>query len=257
MGSPSGEEGRQDDEGPVHRVTIARSFAVGVHEVTRGEFARFVSEKGRSMGDVCRTYEGGEWKGRSGRDWRNPGFSQTDEHPVVCVSHDDAKAYVEWLSGKTDEGYRLLSESEWENVARAGRGTARYWGEGGSGQCRYANGADRSLKVRHADWEWEVASCDDGHAKTSEVGSFAANEFGLHDVLGNVWEWVEDCWNGSYEGAPRYGGAWESGDCDRRVLRGGSWSIRPWLLRSANRIRLTSGLRSYAVGFRVARTLTP
>ena len=146
MGSPESEEGRNDDEGPVHRVTIGYRLAVGVNEVTRGEFARFVEATGRSRGNACWTHEGGEWKERSGRHWRNPEFRQTDNHPVVCVDWNDAQAYVRWLSGKTGEDYRLLSEAEWEHVARAGTTTARYWGEGESGQCRYANGADRTAE---------------------------------------------------------------------------------------------------------------
>ena len=256
MGSPSSEKGRYDDEDPVHRVAIGRPFAVGVHEVTRGEFGRFVSESGRSMGNSCWEWDG-EWKKRSGRSWKNPGFSQTDSNPVVCVSWNDAKAYVRWLSGKTGKKYRLLSEAEWEYVARGGTKTARYWGESESGQCRYANGADEALKRWDRDWKWKIASCDDGHARPSPVGSFQANGFGLHDVLGNVIEWTEDCWNESYRGAPSDGTAWESGDCGRRVLRGGSWSGSPSGLRSANRFRNPSGDRSSFDGFRVARTLTP
>ena len=225
MGSPESEAGRDDDEGPVHEVTIGRPFAVGVNEVTRGEFAWFVSATGRSMGDSCWTYEGGEWEERSGRHWRSPGFSQTDEHPVVCVDWNDAQAYVRWLSGETGEAYRLLSEAEWEYVARAGTRTARYWGESESGQCRYANGADRTA-LRHNSG-WTTVDCDDGHYQTAPVGSFSANGFGLRDVLGNVYEWVEDCWNDSYAGAPRDGSAWTSGDCGRRVLRRGPRGHQP------------------------------
>ena len=255
MGSPGSEEGWHDYEGPVHRVTLARPFAVGVTEVTRGEFARFVSSTGRSMGNSCWTVKGGSgnWEERWGGGWRNPGFSQTDAHPVVCVSWQDSQAYVAWLSGETGEAYRLLSESEWEYVARAGTETARYWGESERGQCRHANGADAAS----VDLGWGAASCNDGHVRTAPVGSFSANAFGLHDVLGNVWEWVEDCWNESYRGAPTDGSAWESGDCDRRVLRGGSWGDEPRDLRSADRFWGTTGVRVDDVGFRVARTLTP
>ena len=252
MGSPESEAGRRDDgrEGPVHPVAIARPFAVGVHEVTRGEFARFVSATGRSMGNACWEWDGG-WKERSGRHWRNPGFSQADDHPVVCVNWEDAQAYVRWLSRETGEKYRLLSEAEWEYVARAGTRMARYWGEGESGQCRYANGADAST-----DFDWRTG-CNDGHARTAPVGSYEANGFGLHEVLGNVWEWVQDCWSNSYHGAPRDGSAWTSGDCGRRVLRGGSWVDAPRYLRSANRSGVTSGSRYNGAGLRVARTLTP
>ena len=113
------------------------------------------------------------------------------------------------------------------------------------------------MKGRYGDWKWEAASCNDGHVHTAPAGSFAANGYGLHDVLGNVWEWVEDCWNEGYAGAPSDGSAWESGDCSRRVLRGGSWGSGPRYLRSALRFSLTSGNRSDSFGFRVARALTP
>ena len=238
-------------EGPAHEVTIGRPFAVGVYEVTRGELARFVSETGRSMGDSCWTYEGGEWEERSGRHWMSPGYSQTDSHPVVCVDWNDAKAYVRWLSGKTGHEYRLPSEAEWEYVARARTGTSRYWGEGESDQCRHANGADAS-----ADFGlW--AGCDDGFSRAAPVGSFAPNGYKLHDVLGNVSEWVEDCWAGSYHGAPRDGSTRRYGDCSSHILRGGSWFDAPWNLRAAYRDTACTGFRSSDAGFRVARTLTP
>ena len=128
MGSPSSESGRDSDEGPQHEVRIGYRLAVGVYEVTRGEFARFVAATGYDAGNRCRTYESGSWDLRSGRSWRDPGFSQTDSHPVVCVDWDAAQAYVAWLSNETGHSYRLLSESEWEYVARAGTSTARYWG---------------------------------------------------------------------------------------------------------------------------------
>ena len=251
MGSPPSDPDRYDDEGPRLRVTIGAAFAVGVYEVTRGEFGRFVSSTGRSMGDSCWIWENGEWKDRSGRGWRNPGLSQEDSHPAVCVSWNDARAYVRWLSGETGASYRLLSESEWEYAARAGTQTRYHWGDSSSSQCRYANGADASSGL-----DWGV-DCDDGYYRTSPVGSFAANSFGLHDVHGNVWEWVRDCWNGSYAGAPRNGSAWESGDCSLRVLRGGSWSNIPWNLRAALRGRGGTGSRDSVAGFRVARTFTP
>ncbi len=255
MGSPSHEEGRGGDEGPVHRVRLSEPFAVGVYEVTRGEWSRFVSGTGYSSGGSCRTYESGEWEYRSGRGWRSPGFSQSDGHPVVCVNFGDAQAYVGWLSRETGRGYRLLSESEWEYVARGGTRTSRYWGGSEGGQCTNANGGDRTLKRRYRDWGWDTASCDDGHVHTSPVGSYKKNQYGLHDVLGNVWEWVEDCWNDSYRGAPADGSAWESGECGRRVLRGGSWLSFPRSLRSAYRFGITAGSRYSFAGFRVARTL--
>ena len=258
MGSPSGEAGRRDREGPVQRVEIGERLAVGVYEVTVGQWRGFARETGYSAGDRCRVYEEeqGEWKWRrrSGRNWERPGFVQDEGHPVVCVSWEDAQAYVEWLRGKTGKGYRLLSESEWEYVARGGTRSARYWGEGERGQCRYENGADESARRQYSHWTGAV-SCDDGYVHTSPVGRYEANGYGLHDVLGNVWEWVEGCWNESYDGAPADGSAWMSGFCDAQVLRGGSWRDEPRDLRSANRNGDYTVIRSSYVGFRIVRTL--
>ena len=237
MGSPSSESERYDNEGPRHRVSISQPFAVGVYEVTRGEFSQFISETGYSTGDSCWTYEGDGWEKRSGRTWRSPGFSQTGREPVVCVSWEDAKEYTGWLSSKTGYDYRLLSESEWEYVARAGTTGKYHFGS--------------TITSGQANFERNTG-------KTVSVGRYPANEFGLHDVHGNVWEWVEDCWNESYSGAPGDGSAWTIGECQYRVLRGGSWGSKPRNLRSAIRNGDTDGLR-YIVsgGFRVARTLTP
>ena len=243
MGSPSGEAGRVDDEGPAHRVEIAESFAVGVHEVTRGEYARFAQATSHEAGPACRVRDGepGGWIERPGASWRAPGFEQTDRHPVVCVSWEDAQAYARWLSAQTGHAYRLPSESEWEYAARAGTGTPWYWGA--ASPCEHANGAE--------------AWCADGHAWTSPVGTFAANGFGLHDVLGNADEWVQDCWHGGYGEAPAGGRARQSGDCSERVLRGGSWRDGPERLRAASRYGGASGMRSSAAGFRVLRVLSP
>ena len=161
---------------------------------------------------------------------------------MINVTWDDAQAYVSWLSQQTGARYRLLSEAEWEYVARAGSRTARYWGESELGQCRNANGED------------PYVSCSDGYLATAPVGSFAPNVFGLYDVIGNVYEWTQDCWNGSYAGAPTDGSAWQSGDCSGRVPRGGSWVSFPRNLRSASRGRARSVFREDFYGFRVART---
>ena len=243
MGSPSSESEGYSDERPQREVAIGAEFAVGVHEVTFAEWDACVS--GGGCGGYRPDDEG--W-GRGGR-------------PVINVSWDDAQAYASWLSRETGEEYRLLSEAEWEYVARAGTTTSRYWGSSSSGQCSYANGADRTAQRHNSDWT--VADCDDGHYRTAPVGSFRPNGFGLHDVLGNVWEWVEDCWHDDYTSAPRDGRAWlgsNGGDCSRRVLRGGSWDVRPKDLRSANRSRNGSGGRSDDLGFRLlrsVRTFTP
>ena len=191
------------------------------------------------------------WYWRRESNWRDPLIDQTDAHPVVCVSWLDAKAYVRWLSGETGETYRLLSEAEWEYVARAGTSTARYWGESQAGQCRYANGADSGT-----DYPRRWVGCDDGYEKTAPVGSFAANAFGLHDVMGNVWEWVEDPYRRNYRDAPSDGSVWEGGSSSK-MLRGGGWYSEPARLRSAYRGDDGLGDRYSSYGFRVARTLRP
>ena len=249
MGSPPHEEGREDGEGPVHLVTIAAPFAVGKHEVTRGEFARFIEAARHATGNSCETYGNGAWEGHSERNWRKPGYRQDDRHPVVCVNWDDAKAYVRWLSGETGKDYRLLSESEWEYVARAGTtGPFHFGGTISIGQANY-DGFFSYGPRQPSHW-------GTGRGKTVPVGSFPANGFGLHDMHGNVWEWVEDCWNDSYHGAPADGSAWTSeGDCEERVVRGGSWRFGPHHARSASRLWPRIDPRNTFSGFRVARSL--
>jgi formylglycine-generating enzyme required for sulfatase activity len=217
MGSPANEEGRFDGEGPQHTVTIARPFAVGKFEVTFGEWDACVAGAGCT----------------SNKSPSDAGFGK-GRRPVIYVSWDDAKEYVAWLSRKAGKTYRLLSEAEWEYAARAGTTTRHAFGVTiTSSQAQYSAG------------------------KTVEVGSFQSNRFGLHDMHGNVEEWVEDCRHGSYQGAPTDGSAWTTSCADggRRIARGGSWwSMYPRDLRSAQRSVGTTGNR---VGFRVGRTLTP
>ena len=174
--------------------------------------------------------------------------------PVINVSWEDAQEYVRWLSRETGEDYRLLSEAEWEYVARAGTTTARYWGESEVGQCRYGNGYDQSAHLKH-NLLWDPVACTDGYSDTAPVGFFRPNAFGLHDVLGNIYEWTQDCWHGRYLGAPADGSAWQSGDCSDRVLRGGSWKFHPRILRSALRGSDPAGDHYNSYGFRVARTI--
>ena len=214
MGSTDGDS----DERPVHRVTISEPFAVGRHEVTFREWDACVS------GGGCSHRPDDEGWGRGDR-------------PVIAVNWNDAQEYVRWLSHKTGATYRLLSESEWEYVARAGTTGPYHFGS--------------TISTSQANY-------DENLGRTAPVGSYAANGFGLHDVHGNAWEWVEDCWHDSYDGAPSDGSAWTSGgDCDGRVLRGGSWDVGPRYLRSANRSRGWVGHRYDYLGFRVARTLVP
>jgi formylglycine-generating enzyme required for sulfatase activity len=260
MGSPEGEKGRSREESPQHMVTISKPYAVGKFHVTVDQFSAFVAEAGYRADGKCNALDRGTWQLTAGRSWRDSGFPQTGSHPVVCISWKDAKAYVAWLSKKTGKSYRLLAEAEWEYAARAGNASRFLFGNNERELCRYGNGADEAAKgrVRRKD-SWNIAACNDGYAYTAPVGSFLPNAFGLFDMLGNAYQWLEDCWNSGYVGAPTDGSAWTSGTCDTRIVRGGSWSSKPDYLRPANRMGFTiaSGTGDDYTGFRVARTLTP
>ncbi len=240
MGSPASETGRGSDEGPQRSVTLAAPLAVGRFHVTVAEYRAFVTATGSRGDDGWRT---ASYKGQG----------QGDRHPVVNVSWEDAQAYVQWLSQRTGKRYRLLTEAEWEYAARAGTTTSRWWGDGEAGQCAAANGTD--LTAKDAEPSRTVASCRDGFLFTSPVGTFAPNRFGLHDMAGNAWQWVEDCYADSYVGASSDASiAQTSRGCDQRVLRGGSWLIFPQFLRSASRFGDTPGFRIDDTGFRIVRT---
>ena len=254
MGSPTEDNGHQN-EGPQHEVTLAQVFAAGRSEVTRGQYRAFLRASGRQPSGGCYFLDGQEVKLDPSKNWENPGYPQTDEHPVVCVSYEDGQHYVEWLSKETKQSYRLMSESEWEYAARAGTTTSRYWGNGEKEACRHANAVDRTTKKKY-NWLFTF-NCNDGYAETAPVGTFKANGFGLQDMLGNVWEWVEDCYNKTYDGAPRDGSAWVAGNCSARMIRGGGWGIFPLVVSSAGRNGIRTGIRLYSLGFRIARTLTP
>jgi formylglycine-generating enzyme len=248
-------------EHPRHAVTIKNSFAIGRTAVTRREFEFFVRDSGYEP-QGCHLYSKdvkpqGGWMFDPDRSWRNPGFAQTDQHPVVCVSFHDAQKYLQWLSLKAKATYRLPTEAEWEYAARAGRGTARFWGDGRDEACRFANVADltaaEALKWDPYDSE-KVFQCRDGYIHTAPVGSFEPNPFGLYDMLGNVWQWVGDCFHEDYLKAPADGSAWISGRCDFRIIRGGSWYYFPRSVRSAYRLRIPAGTHNLISGFRVVRT---
>jgi formylglycine-generating enzyme required for sulfatase activity len=257
MGSPGSEEGRLRNEGPQHRVSVS-TFALGQYEVTRGEFARFVAETGHTtgacvywdvgFGDAWRTYD---------MNLHNPshGHRQTAKHPVTCVSWHDAKAYVAWLKEQTGKAYRLPSESEWEYAARGGTRSRYFWGDDSGSACRYANGHDETSQQSNP-FNWVALPCSDGHALTSPVGSLEANGFLLFDMVGNLAEWVEDHYRGTYDGAPENGAPWRSTEPPTHVLRGGSWESAPRDLRSASRIWSRPASRLNSNGFRVALSLS-
>ena len=251
QGTPVAESEREPNEGEQHRVVISGPLAVGMVEVTRGQFSEFVAATGFTA-KGCWIYDG-DWKMQTGNDWQSPGFAQDDEHPVTCVSWQDAQTYTRWLTKKTGKKYRLLSESEWEYVARAGTTMARNWGDRPDDACQSSNVADKTAEENYPGWN--AHNCTDRYIYTAPAGMFVANDFGAYDMLGNVFEWVEDCWNDNYQGAPVDGSAWTGGDCDKRVLRGGSWFSMPKFVRSAYRNRFPSDHRSSSFGFRVAREI--
>jgi formylglycine-generating enzyme len=247
MGSPEGEQFRLPNE-QQHRVRIAYPFAMSKYNITRGEFARFVAETGHEA-KGCNLEGTGGMKWEPDGDWRTPGFEQTDDHPVACINFHDASAYAAWLSDKTGARYRLPSEAEWEHAMRGGTSSAYYWGEV---------------------WEPGRANVDGqpgqpGGRSTTPGGTFPPNPFGLYDMAGNVWVWLADCYNASYDGAPADGSAWLSGNCALRVRRSGSWFNiekaiegdfrQPGRLRSASRFGAIPVLRYSSFGFRLVREL--
>ncbi len=228
MGSPAIELGRAGNEGPQHRVCL-KAFEIGKTEVTFSQYDAFAEGTERDTpGDAG-------W-GRENR-------------PVINVSWEDAVAYAQWLSKQTGRAYRLPSEAEWEYAARAGTQTP-FW----TGRCIRT---DQANYDGHYDFKGCGAKTGVYWGKTVAVGSLPANPWGLCEVHGNVWEWVQDRWHGNYDGAPGDGSAWERGEDSARVAHGGSWNSGPWFLRSANRFRFLPGFRLDVLGFRLARTLTP
>lgn len=206
-------------EGPAHKVSLAKPFAMAIHEVTYAEFDKFARATNRDLP---------EDKGR-GR----------GTYPVTNVSWADANAYAKWLSEQTGALYRLPNEAEWEYSARAGSDSDFWWGNRVGRKRANCNGC-------RSDWDGKQAA---------PVGSFKANDFGIADTVGNVWEWVRDCWNESYKGAPADGSAWLGGKCETRVIRGGSWMDSPDLSRSTVRIMRKPEIADSVVGFRICREL--
>jgi formylglycine-generating enzyme required for sulfatase activity len=258
MGSPDGEAGRDKDEN-LHKVILSRGFRMAATHVTRGQFAAFVAETlhktdAEREGKV-NAVEGGTTKPVDGASWRNPGFEQTDDHPVVLVSWNDAIAFCAWLSTKDHTMYRLPTEAEWEYACRAGTQTAYFWGDDPDGGQGYANCADLTGKERFPKWT-KAFNWHDGFVFTSPAGAFKPNKFGLHDMIGNAWGWCSDYYAPYPEGdamdptGPRVGDKEET-----RVLRGGSWGMTPAHCRAAQRRQLPPTHRSAFIGFRICLDL--
>jgi formylglycine-generating enzyme required for sulfatase activity len=222
-------------EKPVHEVTLRR-FAIGRFEVTRGEWNACVAAA------AC-VVPGGEAGG-------------DPQLPVAELSWTDIQPYLAWISMRSGQRYRLPSEAEWEYAARAGLESQYSWGNLVEPACEQANSFDRAGHRGHPQWGWQI-ECNDRYASSAPVGRFPPNAFGLHDMLGNVWEWVADCWHADYEGAPTDGSAWLGEGCRKHVNRGGGWGNHPRTLRLSNRDADETASRSDGLGFRVARDLAP
>ena len=227
------------DEKPIRKVEFQEPLAIGKYEVTFAEYERYLYAQGIKE----RNFPSDEGWGR-------------ERQPVINVSWDDAVAYARWLSEQTSKRYRLPTEAEWEYAARGGTTSAWFWSDDASQACTYANVFDRgheaALEYRYG-ITFGSAACEDDYAETAPVGSFQANAYGLHDTAGNVWEWVDDCYHKSYEGAPLDGSAWNDDGCGLRVLRGGSWSNDPTRLRASGRQGAWPGARNGGLGFRLAK----
>jgi formylglycine-generating enzyme required for sulfatase activity len=252
-----------DDEYPQHRVRITKPFYLGTYHVTRGQFRQFVKDSGDKT-DAEKEYK----RGAAGWDaekktiaetdfdkiysWRNAGFPQTDEHPVVNVSWNDAVAFCKWLSKKEGKTYRLPTEAEWEYACRAGTTTRYHSGDAPETLAKVANVADATAKAKFPEWKWTIKASDN-YVFTSPVGQFKPNAFGLYDMHGNAWQWCADWYGKDYYGkspaddpkGPDTGGT--------RVLRGGSWNYIPLIANSAFRDTNSPDIRNCITGFRVVR----
>ncbi|GAB2175712.1 hypothetical protein DLREEDagr8_12700 [Dongia sp. agr-C8] len=256
MGSPDGEKGRSESEGPQHKETIPRAFAIGKFEVTVGQYRQFVAATGHGIGFSCLYYrdDKNQFEPRQGATYAEPGWEQGEDYPAVCLIYSDAQAYAEWLSKVTGQRYRLPTEAEWEYAARAGTKTSRYWGDTADQQCSYANGADQTYKKRVPD-DPGFIDCSDGYKNTAPVGTFKPNAWGLYDMLGNAFEYTLDCMNTGYDGSDHKGAAAGGGACGKYVIRGASWGRPPNDIRSAKRVGMAPDLRGVTNGIRLVREL--
>lgn len=265
LGAAAPDRFRNSDEMPERTFAVREPFAVSKHEITRDEYGAFVraTQRGTDGGCLTDRVHRGNWSIDADTSFRDPGFAQSGDHPVVCVSWDDAQAYVAWLNTETQGGYRLLTEVEWEYVARAGAShNATYpWGDEPDEACSFANGFDETAMAKYAGMDtsghkvFDPLPCADGWLNTAPVGSLAPNSFGVYDTIGNVAEWVEDCHSPSHETLSETGTPAISSTCPRRVAKGGSWGTLAHNLRTAERLPYPPTHRDDSIGIRVARTL--
>jgi formylglycine-generating enzyme required for sulfatase activity len=257
MGFDGGEPERY--EGPVRDVKIGYSFAAGKYEITNAQYRAFSKDTKRVSTKGCYALSGlvgTQYKPMPGKDWEDPGYGRPirDDEPAACITWTDAHDYVTWLARKTGRKYRLLSEAEWEYVARAGQPGRFIWGDSPERACDESNLFDASGARALPGTDIGVAPCDDGFPGVSPVGRLKPNKFGLYDMIGNVWEWVEDCYTMPHTAdAPVDGSPQVKNGCDRRGSRGGSWISSFDRQRPAFRGRDPVDRISQIFGFRIAR----
>jgi formylglycine-generating enzyme required for sulfatase activity len=263
MGAPAFEEGREDNEGPQHRVVFQRGFAIGRSEVTVDQFREFVKRSGyRSDAEkfgysLVYDHYSGRMSKRERVNWRHDyeGREATDDPPVLHVSWNDAKAYAHWLAMGTGKPYRLPTEAEFEYALRAGSVTRFWWGDGAPEAVVENLTGERDVSRSRRQWDTFFENYGDRFWGPAPTASFASNPWGLHDIGGNAAEWVMDCWHDSYIRAPVDGRAWVNPGCDQRVVRGGYWASSPDRSRSAYRVPASASNRDARTGFRIARDL--
>jgi formylglycine-generating enzyme len=265
LGATADDRFRNPDELPERRFALRQPFAVSRYEITRDQYEAFVRATNRTVGGDCLTdrRKHGDWQYDAATTFRDPGFAQAGDHPVACVNWEDARAYLAWLNTQTDGGYRLLTEVEWEYIARGGatQNLVYPWGNDPSQGCAFANVFDRTTRQAYAGMDtsgyrvFDPMDCDDGQLKTSAAGSKKPNAFGVYDIIGNVQEWVEDCYTASRDQLSESGVPPLLRDCARRLVKGGSWGTLAHNVRIAERISYPATHRDDSIGIRVARTL--
>jgi formylglycine-generating enzyme required for sulfatase activity len=252
VGASASDRYSNPDERPERRIAIREPFAVSRYEITRDQYEAFVLATHRPVGGDCLTdrVKRGDWQLDANTTFRDPGFTQAGNHPVACVSWEEAQAYIAWLNAQTSGGYRLLSEVEWEYVARGGasENLIYRWGDDATQGGPFANTFDRTMLTRYAGVDtsgykvFDPMPCEDGLFNTSPVGALKPNGYGVYDIIGNVAEWVGGCFDGA---------------CTRRMIKGGSWGSLAHNVRIAERIPYAPTHRDDSIGIRVARTLSP
>ncbi len=252
------EANTKGNDGALREVTIGYEFALAKTETTRAQYRSFMQDSNHVMSDDgCNTWTYNRILGYvKNHKWDAPGYPQNEQHPVVCVSHADATAFAKWLSEKTGKAYRLLSSTEFEYATRAGTRGPWFWGTNSKQACEFANVADAIFrdKFRYA----PVFDCNDGYEYTAPVATYAANPWGLHDMLGNAWEWTDDCMHRDMSKVPLDGRAWlaeDGGECERRTPRGGSWVSGSDWVRAGAQAGDFAVYHSQLLGFRVALTI--